>query len=371
MNIKKSILCLGASALALQLQAAPMGSAFTYQGRLNSSGAQAMDGLYDFRFTLHDAATAGSVVGVADDVSAVPVTNGLFTVQIDFATSPFTSGEGRWLQLQVNTNAILPLITLNPRQRLTPTPQAIYAATANSAATAAGVAANAVGTTGLANGAVNSAKIADESIDADDLNPSLLRGTFWNLSGNPGTTAGIHFLGTTDNQPVELRVNNSRAFWLQPGFLGRHSVVGGANQADANLQGATVAGGYNSTIHRNAHSATISGGSGHIIQTDARGSTISGGISNWILTNGTYGTIGGGRGNTIETNSSYSTISGGADNAMRTQIFGEEFASTNAPAYSSIGGGEFNVVDGGDWATVPGGRFNVASSLSDFGLKTG
>jgi len=38
----------------------------------------------------------------------------------------------------------------------------------------------------------------------------------WLTSGNAGTTAGSNFLGTTDNQPLELHVNNTRALRLEP-----------------------------------------------------------------------------------------------------------------------------------------------------------
>ena len=43
------------------LTAAPMGTAFTYQGRFNSGGSPA-NGAYDFEFKLFDAATAGTQV---------------------------------------------------------------------------------------------------------------------------------------------------------------------------------------------------------------------------------------------------------------------------------------------------------------------
>ena len=38
----------------------PLGTAFTYQGRLNSTG-QPANGHYDLRFTLYDAVTEGNV----------------------------------------------------------------------------------------------------------------------------------------------------------------------------------------------------------------------------------------------------------------------------------------------------------------------
>jgi len=34
-------------------------------------------------------------------------------------------------------------------------------------------------------------------------------GSAWQLTGDAGTTAGVNFLGTTDNQPLELKVNGS------------------------------------------------------------------------------------------------------------------------------------------------------------------
>ena len=58
--------------------AAPLGTAFTYQGRL-TDGANPATGIYDFRFTIYDAATNGGISGVLTN-AATPVTNGLFTV---------------------------------------------------------------------------------------------------------------------------------------------------------------------------------------------------------------------------------------------------------------------------------------------------
>ena len=68
----------------------------------------------------------------------------------------------------------------------------------------------------------------------------------WGLSGNAGTTPGTHFLGTTDNQPLELRANNAAALRLLPstGFWEAPHVLGGhiENSITAN-DGAVIAGG--------------------------------------------------------------------------------------------------------------------------------
>ena len=62
----------------------------------------------------------------------VPVTNGLFTVSLDFGAGVF-SGPARWLAIEVKTNDpgdALPYSPLMPRQELAPTPYALHAAEA-------------------------------------------------------------------------------------------------------------------------------------------------------------------------------------------------------------------------------------------------
>lgn len=99
---------------------------FTYQGRLATSGVAA-EGTYDFLFNLYDAASLGSQAGLTQTNNAVVVSNGTFTVQLDFGAGAF-NGEARWLEitLRAGTNAFT---TLNPRQPVTATPYAISAAT--------------------------------------------------------------------------------------------------------------------------------------------------------------------------------------------------------------------------------------------------
>jgi hypothetical protein len=120
------------STLNLQLSTAfAQGTAFTYQGRLNTSGSPA-NGLYDLRFMVWDAPTNGNLVAGAMTNSATGVTNGLFAVTLDFGDGVFT-GPARWLQLDVRTNGpgspgFTPLL---PLQQLLPTPFAIMANTAS------------------------------------------------------------------------------------------------------------------------------------------------------------------------------------------------------------------------------------------------
>ena len=62
---------------------AALGSGFTYQGRLTSSGSPA-NGSYDLQFTLYDASSAGNVASGPITVLSQTVSDGLFTVPLDF-----------------------------------------------------------------------------------------------------------------------------------------------------------------------------------------------------------------------------------------------------------------------------------------------
>src|SRR6266496_4241963 len=59
------------------------GTAFTYQGRLFDAGSPA-NGIYDLRFNVYDALSGPSLIAGPKTNLAVVVSNGLFTVTLDF-----------------------------------------------------------------------------------------------------------------------------------------------------------------------------------------------------------------------------------------------------------------------------------------------
>lgn len=109
-------------------EAAPMGTAFTYQGHLYDVN-YAANGLYDFAFKLYDANAAGGKIGTDVNLADIDVIDGYFTVELDFGSSAF-DGSARWLEIGVrpgNMNDPNGYTTLSPRQEVRPTPCAVYA----------------------------------------------------------------------------------------------------------------------------------------------------------------------------------------------------------------------------------------------------
>lgn len=116
--------------------AAALGTAFTYQGQLQDNGAPA-SGSYDMRFVLYDAEVGGAQVPGSSVVtkSAVAVSDGLFTVQLDFGD--VFGGAQLFLEIAVRPAGAGSFTTLSPRQELTPAPFARFAVSAQSAQSAA------------------------------------------------------------------------------------------------------------------------------------------------------------------------------------------------------------------------------------------
>src|SRR5438552_1317129 len=81
----------------------PLGTAFTYQGRLNSNGSP-LNATADFQLSLWNALTAGTQVGTTIAANNSSITNGLFTATIDFGSASF-NGDARWLQVAVRSPA--------------------------------------------------------------------------------------------------------------------------------------------------------------------------------------------------------------------------------------------------------------------------
>jgi hypothetical protein len=119
-----TVLLTGAAVAGAQ----PVGTAFTYQGRLTDAGNPA-NGSYDLQLALFDAASGGAQVGATLTRDDVVVTNGLFTISLDFGA--VFAGSKRWLELGVRPGASTgAYTTLGGRQELTPGPNAVFSANA-------------------------------------------------------------------------------------------------------------------------------------------------------------------------------------------------------------------------------------------------
>ena len=193
MKTKQILTILALLAFSCSLtQAAPLGTAFTYQGRLVEGGSSA-NGIYDVRFTIYDAASGGSVSGVLTN-AATPVTNGLFTVTLDFGDGVF-DGNVRWLEIGVRTNGGSAFTTLSPRQPLTPAPYALYAPNAG-LANFATTATTALIANGVAPGVVSQLGAPGGSTNAVQVNASGLVGI------GTGASAPLAGLQITAGAPV-------------------------------------------------------------------------------------------------------------------------------------------------------------------------
>lgn len=109
--------------------AAPVGTGFTYQGKLILNG-NPVNGPTTLRFRLFDALAGGNQVGGNILMVSVPVTDGMFTVVLN-ASSQFGptafKGDARWLEIAVCDDPLCSSSTvLSPRQEITAAPYALH-----------------------------------------------------------------------------------------------------------------------------------------------------------------------------------------------------------------------------------------------------
>jgi hypothetical protein len=303
--------------------AGQIGTTFTYQGQLmatNTSGP--LTGSYEFLFRL---CNTPDVFGIQQELHfpAVNVNYSLFTVPLTFAP-PFFNGQELWLEVAVRpAGSTVDYQVLSPRVYLTLSPYAIFA---ENAATFAGI-------------------------------PP---GGFWGTSGNSGTIPGNNFLGTTDLEPLEFRVNNILTLLLDA----NNNIVGGGNTIGAGATSAFIGGGSGNTV--SAQQATIGGG--YINVASGQRTTVAGGADN-IATNyydtvcggadniagGSRTFVGGGTGN--HALGVFATIGGGENSSVSSDhgTIGGGLQNTCAGAEDTIAGGQLNSSTGGGWNNAIGG----------------
>src|SRR6185436_13875062 len=132
-------------------------------------------------------------------------------------------------------------IALNPRQKITVTPYAITASNVTGIVSAGSLSGTYTGAVTLNNAgnsftgsgggltALNASQLTSGTV------PNAALGNAWKTTGNAATTPGINFVGTTDNQPLELKVNGQRALRLEPNSSGAPNLIAGSsfNQVDS------------------------------------------------------------------------------------------------------------------------------------------
>ena len=322
---------LALSTLNLHLStASAQGTAFTYQGRLNDGSAPA-HGNYDFRFKLYADSfgntQAGSTLltnGVAADQRPVHGDDGFRAGH--FQRFELLAGGGRAHQRRRWLHGFESLASRDA------TPYAIFANTASNLSGTIS-SANLSGTYGGAvtfnNGENNfSGAFTGDGAGVTNVNAAALDGlggaNFWQTGGNGGTTAGVNFVGTTDNQPLELHVNGQRVLQLLPDVSTNNApdIIGGSqsNALTAGLVGTTISGGAWNTIGPSSlfNSNSPYGDFAVYPALGASYSTIGGGFLNQIQSNATFSTVAGGALNTIQSGDIESTIGGGFHNTILT-----------------------------------------------------
>jgi hypothetical protein len=116
----------GLLAAAMFRNTTPVDQTFTYQGQLRNAG-QLVNGAVDLKISMWDADTAGVQIGTSNTFNAVPMTDGRFALGLNFGASAF-DGSNRWIQVEFRNPAGSGLyLALNPRDKITATPYALYA----------------------------------------------------------------------------------------------------------------------------------------------------------------------------------------------------------------------------------------------------
>lgn len=376
----------------------------TYQGRL-VAGESAANTPHDFEFRLCDSDKDCTTPLEIKQRPGTPVSNGTFTVKLDFNTLHF-NGADRWLEIAVRPAGAGTFVTLSPRQRVTSAPYSIKSLKSDSATNASQLdgmdASQYVLTT--------DARMSDAR-DPRPNSPNYIRNSVEPQTGNfnisdhgvigktlsvdtntlyvdaaadrvgigtvtPSTTlqvvGTVNFTGfRTEGGPEVVSViggHSSNALYLS----GYGGVIGGGGTSESpNVVSdpyGTIAGGVGNTAGDLGPSLKSYAAVGGGLSNNAGGfaSVVAGGERNRAL--GNDSTVSGGSEN--RASAAFSSISGGSFNlalGLYSSIAGGRF-NTTAGEYSAIGGGLNNTASGAG-STIPGGDGNTADG--DFSFAAG
>jgi hypothetical protein len=309
-------------------------TSFTYQGRLTDGGTAA-NGNYDLQFVLFDSLSGGAQVGATQTLNTVAVSNGVFTVSLDFGANSFP-GANRFLEISARpTGGSFTLLT--PRQQITSTPYAVRSLGATSADTAN----NATQLGGVA--AANYVQTSDSRL-SDPRPPTPGSSNYiqnsaspqassnFNISGN-GTVAGT-LSGNLVNATTQYNLNGSRIL---------------SNPGDENLfagtgAGAVNTGSFNTFVGSRAGAANTATSNTFVGQAAGLRNTTgdlnsfvgkSAGVLNTTGRNNSFFGSAAGQANTGDSNSFFGTFTGNVTTGNENSFFGDRAGISNTAGRSN------------------------------------
>jgi hypothetical protein len=326
-------------ALLAPLSQATIPNEINLQGALADSNGNPIAGTYAYQISFFNSAAGGSAIQTATGTTTLS-SGGRFSITVAPSAEVLSASQA-WYELGIdsNQNGFGPEDVFPDRAQMLSVPFSLRADQAVKSSNS-----------DLFGGLAPASFVRSATLDT----------LVWSLAGNSGTMVPGDFLGTTDNKPFEVRVNNLRAFRFEPDAESPNLIGGNlANQVQAGARGATIGGG---------------GSSGLANQVLANYGTVAGGLDN--SASAIFSVISGGQGNTVSGN--HATISGGhdnvADHSLATIGGGLENKATELSATVSGGGrnkaqGVGSSVHGGvdntassSGATVGGGSLNLATA---------
>jgi Chaperone of endosialidase len=282
-------------------------TAFTYQGSLKD-GASPANGNYDFEFALFDAVSGGSQQGSTVTRNTVPVSNGIFSVSLDFGSQ--FPGANRFLEIRVRLAGQPGITTLGPRQLMNSAPYSVKSLTAASADTV-----NAGNITGVLGASQGGTGIGP--------NPPFA-GSFLRSDGTGWIQDGIH----TSDIPAGSGnyIQNTTSQQGSTNFnISGDGTVGGTMRANVLRTG--------STFNINAVPVLSIGGTGNTFTGAAAGN------SNTGTFNAFFGNQAGSSNTTGGNNSFFGALSGNANtNGSDNTFFGRNTGAVNMTDANSFFG---------------------------------
>lgn len=320
------------------VMAAAQTTEFTYQGRLLNNNLPPT-AVFDFEFRLFNAETGGAALGTLQR-SGVSVSNGIFTVRLDFGAQ--FDGAARFLEIAVRPAGGGAFTNLSPRQPITSAPYSIRGSSAANSLLLGG--------------------IAPSGFIQNTTSPQTAN---FNISGS-GTIGGDLNIGGTFN----TNILNAHT---QYNFGGNRILTATGNQ---NL----FAGINSGTSNTSGQDNTFVGNGAGLNNTIASQNTFVGSLAGQSNTNGSFNSFFGmqaGNANTNGSNNAFFGAGAGLSNtAGGNSFFGRNAGSLNTTgtenAFFGFQAGSTNVIgQQNSFFGYNAGAANNSSNNAFFGFQAG